>query len=56
MRPDALAAGIASCSYHFYTAFARHLKAGREVVRGKPETFNRPDYNFRSSAMTAREP
>jgi exoribonuclease-2 len=26
---------------------ARQLKAQREVVRGKPETFNRPDYNFR---------
>lgn len=26
---------------------ARHLKAQREVVRGKPETFNRPDYNFK---------
>lgn len=26
---------------------ARHLKAQREVVRGKPETFNRPDYTFR---------
>ena len=26
---------------------ARHLKAQREVVRGKPEIFNRPDYNFR---------
>jgi exoribonuclease-2 len=26
---------------------AQHLKAGREVVRGKPENFNRPDYNFR---------
>jgi exoribonuclease-2 len=25
----------------------RHLKAQREVVRGKPENFNRPDYNFR---------
>ena len=25
---------------------AKQLKAGREVVRGKPETFNRPDYNF----------
>jgi exoribonuclease-2 len=23
------------------------LKARREVVRGKPENFNRPDYNFR---------
>ena len=26
---------------------ARHLKAQREVVRGKPETFNRPDYSFK---------
>ncbi|MEO8058334.1 MAG: RNB domain-containing ribonuclease [Burkholderiales bacterium] len=26
---------------------ARHLKAQREVARGKPENFNRPDYNFR---------
>jgi len=26
---------------------AKHLKAGREVVRGKPENFNRPDYNYR---------
>jgi hypothetical protein len=28
-----------------------HLKARREVVRGKPENFNRPDYNFRLDAM-----
>ena len=27
--------------------FAQHLKAQREVVRGKPETFNRPDYSFK---------
>ena len=26
---------------------ARQLKAKREVVRGKPENFNRPDYSFR---------
>lgn len=26
---------------------AKHLKAQREVVRGKPEIFNRPDYNFK---------
>jgi exoribonuclease II len=31
----------------FLHGFARHLKAAREVVRGKPETFNRPDYAFR---------
>jgi exoribonuclease-2 len=31
----------------FLYRLAQHLKAGRERVRGKPETFNRPDYNFR---------
>ncbi len=31
----------------FLYRFARHLKAGREQVRGKPENFNRPDYTFR---------
>ena len=33
----------------FLHRLARDLKAKREVVRGKPETFNRPDYNFRLS-------
>ena len=31
----------------FLFRLAQHLKAAREVVRGKPESFNRPDYNFR---------
>ncbi|NBX53773.1 MAG: RNB domain-containing ribonuclease [Betaproteobacteria bacterium] len=31
----------------FLHRMAQHLKAQREVVRGKPETFNRPDYHFR---------
>jgi exoribonuclease-2 len=31
----------------FCFRLARALKARREVVRGKPELFNRPDYNFR---------
>ena len=31
----------------FLFRLARRLKAQREVVRGKPESFNRPDYNFR---------
>ncbi len=31
----------------FLHRLACHLKAEREQVRGKPETFNRPDYNFR---------
>ncbi len=50
---EATLTGAAPASYQFGTelAFAfrlaRHLKAQREVVRGKPENFNRPDYNFR---------
>ncbi len=45
--------GQAPADYAFATELAfcfrlaRHLKAQREVVRGKPENFNRPDYNFR---------
>lgn len=31
----------------FLHRLAQHLKKLREVVRGKPENFNRPDYNFR---------
>ncbi len=31
----------------FLYRLAKDLKAKREVIRGKPETFNRPDYNFR---------
>lgn len=31
----------------FLHKFAKDLKAKREVIRGKPETFNRPDYNFK---------
>lgn len=31
----------------FLHRLAVHLKAGREAVRGKPENFSRPDYNFR---------
>jgi len=31
----------------FAFRLARHLKARRELVRGKPETFNRPDYTFK---------
>lgn len=31
----------------FLFRLARQLKAQREVVRGKPESFNRPDYTFR---------
>jgi len=33
----------------FLYRLAKQLKAQREVIRGKPESFNRPDYNFRVS-------
>ncbi len=35
---------------------AQHLKAAREVVRGKPEQFNRPDYTFRLDLPAGEEP
>ncbi|MDC6170866.1 ribonuclease catalytic domain-containing protein [Paucibacter sp. XJ19-41] len=35
---------------------AKVLKAQRAVVRGKPENFTRPDYNFRLDSSTGREP
>lgn len=40
----------------FLHRLAKHLKAGREQVRGKPETFNRPDYNFRLEGNGKAEP
>jgi exoribonuclease-2 len=44
----------------FAHRFAKVLKARREVVRGKPEVFNRPDYSFKveraDAADAASEP
>ena len=40
----------------FLYRLARHLKGQREIVRGKPETFNRPDYNFRLVGNEGAEP
>jgi exoribonuclease-2 len=40
----------------FLFRLAQHLKAQREVVRGEPETFNRPDYNFRLVGNDGAEP
>jgi len=40
----------------FTFRLARHLKALREVVRGKPENFNRPDYNFRLQGVDGQSP
>ncbi len=40
----------------FCFGLARALKARRELVRGKPEVFNRPDYNFRLDSDAETEP
>jgi exoribonuclease II len=40
----------------FLFRLATHLKAQREVVRGKPENFNRPDFNFRLVGNDGAEP
>jgi exoribonuclease-2 len=40
----------------FLFRLANQLKAQREQVRGKPETFNRPDYNFRLQGVAGSEP
>lgn len=40
----------------FLYRLAQHLKAQREVVRGKPETFNRPDYTFKLIGNDGNEP
>ena len=40
----------------FLHRLARSLKAQREVVRGKPENFNRPDYNFKLDNLGGGEP
>ncbi len=54
--------GAASADYAFAAELAFgfrlacHLKAAREVRRGKPENFNRPDYNFKLQGNEGREP
>ncbi|MBK7000298.1 MAG: RNB domain-containing ribonuclease [Rhodoferax sp.] len=40
----------------FLYKLALKLKAGREQVRGKPENFNRPDYNFKLLENQGAEP
>jgi len=40
----------------FLHRLATQLKSLRELVRGKPETFNRPDYNFRLVGNDGAEP
>jgi exoribonuclease-2 len=59
---DATLCGDAPADYAFAPELAftwrlaKHLKAQREVVRGKPENFNRPDYNFRLAGERMEAP
>jgi exoribonuclease-2 len=59
---EATLTGEAPADYPFATELAfcfrlaQSLKAVREVVRGKPENFNRPDYNFRLEGNDGTEP
>jgi exoribonuclease-2 len=54
MEPPPLAHIRAQLSFLY--RLAQDLKAKREVVRGKPEIFNRPDYNFKLVGNDGTEP
>ena len=54
--PGAGRLSVRAPSWPSRSASRAHLKAQREVVRGKPENFNRPDYNFRLERQRRREP
>jgi exoribonuclease-2 len=43
-------------SWLFFIPLAKDTEGQREVVRGKPENFNRPDYNFRLEGNDGNEP
>jgi len=47
LRGEAPAGYAHAAELAFAWRLATHLKAQREVVRGKPEVFTRPDYSFR---------
>ncbi|MFV0679305.1 ribonuclease catalytic domain-containing protein [Ottowia sp.] len=50
-QDDSLPPPVQRKQLMFLYRLAQHLKAGREQVRGKPETFNRPDYSFRLNGL-----
>jgi exoribonuclease-2 len=53
---DAVAEYPFAAELAFCFRLARQLKAQREQVRGKPETFTRPDYSFRLDTDGEHEP
>ena len=48
--------GLPRAALSFMHTLAKHLKAQREQVRGKPEQFNRPDFNFKLEGVPAHGP
>jgi exoribonuclease-2 len=48
--------GVAPSHLAFLYRLARHLKAAREVARGKPELNTRPDFSFQLLTDEPREP
>lgn len=56
LRGDAAADYRHAPELAFLFRLAQHLKAERERVRGKPETFTRPDYQFRLDGQAGDEP
>jgi exoribonuclease II len=56
LRGDAAAQYPHAAELGFLFRLAQSLKTQREVARGKPESFNRPDYNFRLERLADGEP
>jgi exoribonuclease-2 len=56
LRGDAAAGYPHAAELGFLFRLAQTLKAQREQVRGRPEIFNRPDYNFRLEESAGGEP
>jgi exoribonuclease-2 len=56
LRGEALADYPHAAELAFAYRLAREWKTRREQVRGKPETFTRPDYNFRLDGDGETEP
>jgi len=48
--------GLPRAALSFMHTLAKHLKAQREQMRGKPEQFNRPDFNFKLDGVPAHGP
>lgn len=55
-RPPAADEPAWGTELRFLHRLAQSLKAAREQVRGKPENFSRPDYNFRLDNEPGTEP